>query len=74
MTLKQIRNACTEQPFEPFVIHLADGRHLAVRHPEFVAFSDRSRIIIVTDPDGSVDYVDPQLVTSLRIPVAQESA
>ena len=73
MTLKQIRTASEEQPFKPFEIHLADGRTLAVRHPEFVAFSDRSRIIIVTEPDGSVDYVDPQLVTSLRVPVVQES-
>jgi len=67
MTLKQVRAVCEEQPFEPFVIHLADGRALAIPHPEFLSFSDRSRIITVTLSDDSLEYVDPQLVISLSV-------
>ena len=37
MDIAGIREALHRQPFEPFVIQLADGRALAVRHPDFVA-------------------------------------
>ena len=31
-------------PFQPFDIHLADGRAIAVRHPEMVAVTEGGRI------------------------------
>jgi hypothetical protein len=58
-----IREALRKQPFEPFSIRLADGRELAVPHPEFVAISPR-RIIAVTE-EGSWSVVEPLLVVSL---------
>jgi hypothetical protein len=68
MTLNQIRILMDAQPFEPFVMFLADGRSVAVPHPEFLGFYERSRIVIVHEVGGSCEIVDPQLVTSLRIP------
>lgn len=36
MDIAGVRETLRRQPFEPFVIRLADGRGLGVRHPEFV--------------------------------------
>jgi hypothetical protein len=37
MTIEQVRNLYNAQPFQPFVIHLADGRHVPVRHDRLPA-------------------------------------
>jgi hypothetical protein len=52
-----------KQPFEPFAMRLADGRSLAVGHPDFVAVHPR-RVIVITD-DGSWSVVEPLLIVSL---------
>ncbi len=41
MDLPGIREAIKRQPFEPFRMCLADGRNLAVKHPEAVAVGRR---------------------------------
>jgi hypothetical protein len=37
MTIEQMRNVLNAKPFAPFIIHLADGRQVAVLSREFVA-------------------------------------
>ena len=71
MTVKQIRAVCDAVPFQRFVIFLADGRSFPIQHPEFLSYSERSRMVIAHEVDGSWEIIDPQLVTSLRIPGAQ---
>lgn len=39
MTVEQFRELWRTQPFQPFTIHLADGRNLRVEHPEFLMMS-----------------------------------
>jgi len=63
MDLQGIREALHRQPFEPFTIRLADGRKLAVRHPDFVAVGPRRAIVIGADDSWSV--VEPLLIVSL---------
>ena len=63
MDLQAIREALRRQPFEPFKICLADGRSLAVPHPETVAVGKRR--IIVVEPDDSWSMVEPLLIVSL---------
>ena len=53
-------------PFQPFIIHLADGRQIPVRHREFMASSPRGRTIVVYDQDDSFNIIDSLLVTSLE--------
>ena len=67
MTIEQLRNLHEKRPFSPFRIHLADGRHLDVDHPEFLAQSPTGRTLIVTRPDDSFEVVDMLLVTSLEV-------
>jgi hypothetical protein len=58
-----IREALHKQPFEPFVLRLADGRSLPVPHPDFVAVGTR-RIVVIND-DDSWSFVEPLLIVSV---------
>ncbi|HEY3243704.1 MAG TPA: hypothetical protein VGM03_10165 [Phycisphaerae bacterium] len=66
MTIDQLRKAHQAHPFEPFRIHLADGRQFEVRHPELLAVVPPGRTIIVVPPDGKWAVIDLLLVTSLE--------
>ncbi len=65
MELNSIRHALREVPFQPFVLCLADGRRLEVKHPEFVAMNQR--IVIVTDEDSNTKILEPILIVSLEV-------
>jgi len=63
MGIAGVREAIRKQPFEPFAIRLADGRSLAVPHPDFVALPPR-RIIVIND-DASWNVIEPLLIVSI---------
>ncbi len=63
MDITGIREALHRQPFEPFVMRLADGRSVPVRHPDFMAVHPR-RIVVIAE-DGAWSVVEPLLVVSL---------
>jgi hypothetical protein len=66
MTIEQLKKMLRAQPFQPFEIHLADGRALPVEHPEFVGQSPSGRTIGVGLADDTIEIVDLLLVTSLK--------
>lgn len=67
MTTDQLRNAIRAQPFDPFVIHLADQRQFEVTHPEMIG-DDGGRIAVVFEGGGdAVQLIDLLLVTGLEI-------
>ena len=53
-------NMLHNQPFQPFELHLSDGRRVPVTHPEFVAMNQR--IVIVTDEESATKIIEPLLV------------
>jgi hypothetical protein len=67
MTIEQIRNVYNAQPFQPFVIHLADGQHVPVRHRDFMLPAPSGRTMIVYQPDDSFSIIDLLLVTDLEV-------
>jgi hypothetical protein len=67
VTTDQLRNVWKAEPFRPFIIHLADGRQVQVRHPEFLSRSPRGRSIIVYQSDESFNVIDLLLVTDLEV-------
>ena len=67
MTIDQFRQLRDAEPFQPFTIHLADGRNVPVHHPEFVAASPSGRTVIVYQPDDSFNIIDLLLVTDLEV-------
>ncbi len=51
-TREQVRTMQTAQPFHPFLIKLADGRHFEVTHSELVACSKDGRSMTLYDDEG----------------------
>jgi hypothetical protein len=74
MTIEQLRNLHRAQPFQPFTIHLADGREEPVPHPDFLSHSPSGRTIIVHHLDDSFSIIDLLLVTELRVHSGQDRA
>jgi hypothetical protein len=58
-----LREAITREPFKPFVIRLADGRSVSVRHPEVVAVGKRRAVVI--QEDDSCLWLEPLLIVSI---------
>ena len=51
MRIEELKKAKDERPFKPFLIRMADGREIPVRHPDAVAWEgDHARIAIVIVP------------------------
>lgn len=72
MTLQKLKEHWKAQPFEPFAIHLADGRSIPVRHPDFLARSVSGRTVTVEYDEDRSATIDLLLVTSLdRLPQAR---
>jgi hypothetical protein len=67
MTIEQLRNVYDAQPFQPFIIHLADGRSVPVHHREFIMSAPSGRTIIVAQPDDTFNIIDLLLVTDLEL-------
>lgn len=67
MTLERIQSLYRAQPFQPFTLHLADGRAVAVKSPEFMSFSPSGRTIAVHEADESLRIVDLLLVTEAHV-------
>ena len=66
MTVDQLRKFLRAAPFQPFRIHLADGRALPVEQPEMVAIAADHTIGVADRGDGTIEVVDLLLVTSLE--------
>ncbi len=67
MTIEQVKQVYNAAPFKPFIVHLADGRQVSVRHREFMAFSPSGRTIIVYQADDVFNIIDLLLVTDLEV-------
>ena len=67
MTIEQIREFHRAQPFQSFLIRLADGRGIAVAHPDYLMPSPNRRTVAVYQPDGCLNVIDVMLVTDLEI-------
>lgn len=67
MTIDQIRKLHQAKPFQPFDIHLADGRAFPVEHPEFLALTPPGRTVVLGLADGTFEFIDLLLVTTLKL-------
>ncbi len=66
MTIDELREMHRARPFNPFTLHLADGRHIHISHPEFLMQSKRGRTICVATTDGTFQIIDLMLVVSIE--------
>jgi len=67
MTIEQLREVYKTEPFQPFSLHLADGRRLEVPHPEFIASAPKGRTVIVFGEGDSFSIIDLLLVTRIEV-------
>jgi hypothetical protein len=66
MTIEKIREAYDAEPFQPFTIHLANGRQIHVAHREFMASSPSGRTIVVYQSDDRHNVIDVMLISDLE--------
>lgn len=73
MTMDQLQDALSSQPFEPFTICVADGQRFPVPHREFVWIPpNQRRVIHVARTDRAGQHrLAVDLVTSLSFPQDQ---
>jgi len=74
MTSERVRDLWRASPFQPFTLHLADGRSFHVPHPEFMVMTRGGRLAVVTHGDESFDIVDLLLVTSVEVKPSSSAA
>ena len=74
MTIEQVRRLYDAQPFQPFVIHLADGRQHTVPSRELMMTSPTGRTIGLYQADGTANIIDLLLVSDLEIEPAVNGA
>ncbi|MCC7476632.1 MAG: hypothetical protein IT425_14680 [Pirellulales bacterium] len=66
MTIEKIMELYNATPFNPFLIHLADGRAIPVHHREFIATAPSGRTLVVLQPDDSMNIIDLLLVNDVE--------
>jgi hypothetical protein len=64
--LEEIRTRLRAIPFEPFTIHLADGRTLFVPHQDFVWMPKLGALFYFHDEPGGSERINPLLIVSVR--------
>ena len=67
MDVDAIREALRSKPFRTFELCLADGRRLAVAHPDFLMVEKR-RVTYISREDGSTSLIEPLLIVSVETP------
>ena len=67
MKIEEIRKLLHTQPFRPFLIHVADGGRIPVKHEDFAALAPTGREMIVYQANGDYQVVDVMLVTRLQV-------
>jgi hypothetical protein len=67
VTIDKLREVLRTQPFELFTIQVADGRNVPVPHPDFVSVDPKGRVVHVFREDGSSEFIDCMLVTSIEL-------
>lgn len=67
MSVNDLRELYSAEPFAPFEIVLTNGSTVPVVHPEFMMFSPDYRTVHVADvSDGSTKRIDTKLIIALN--------
>lgn len=67
MTIEKLREFYDAAPFKPFVLHLADGREIAIAHRDFIMSAPSGRTLAVYQPDDTFNLIDLLLVTDIEV-------
>ena len=53
-------------PFQPFAMHLVDGREFEVRHKDFATVARGVLGVWYFHPTGEIEIIDTSLISSIR--------
>lgn len=66
MTTEQFQATLHQNPFQPFIIRMADGRAFEVLHRDFVSRSPSGRTVIVHHENENYSVLDLLLMSELE--------
>ena len=64
--LEQIRLYLSRQPFQEFVLNIADGRKLAVKSTDYIWLTPKGGLFYWHQHDDTMERVNPLLVVGVR--------
>ncbi len=67
MTSDQLRRVHNTRPFRRFVLRLADGTKIGVRHPECLSYSPSGRTAVVFGDKDDFEIIDLLLVAAIEV-------
>lgn len=65
MISEQLREVHAARPFEPFTMHLTDGRDFTVSHPEFLAVSPGGRTAYLAVGEHKLERIEGLMIVSI---------
>lgn len=65
MMKEKIRELLNASPFVPFTIEMASGKSYHVMHPDFAIASSDLPEVVVEEPNGLVQFLNPMLITTI---------
>lgn len=68
MTKEALAKAVQRNPFQPFVLRLADGRSVRVPHQDSISMHPTGRTVIVYGQNEDLEILDVMLITGLQLP------
>ena len=60
-------------PFVPFTVHVADGKTIVVRHPDYATLTQGGRMFFVNTKDDDFEWVDVFLITRVESTAPQQT-
>lgn len=67
MTKEALQTAIHREPFQAFVLNVADGRSINVPHRDFVSIHPTGRTVVVYGDNEELKILDVMLITGLRL-------
>jgi hypothetical protein len=65
MFLEELRRRLRRRPFQPFRVHLADGRVFDIRHPELQYVGEAVFALGVPEPNSADPFLDYTVLVPL---------
>jgi hypothetical protein len=70
---EEIRDLQRADPFEPYIIHTADGKALRVKHPDYLFITPGDHVVYVFLTESTREIVAVPNITRIEHRVAQTS-
>ncbi len=63
--IQEVRRLTDAEPFQPFILHLADGRRVSVQRRELLGIAPSGRTLAIFQLDDALDFVTVSEITRI---------